>query len=269
MMRWLRHDDGTVLWFDDQGAGDPALVFIHGFSCDHSNFEPQARYFSTGHRVISVDLRGHGRSDAPDQEYTIEGFADDVAWLCARLDLERPMIAGHSMGGMVAATLAERHPNLPGGVAILDAAPVPRPELVDALTGFASVIQSEDTFREDLRAASEAFFSPFDDRDCVTRVQDGVYAPRHVMLSAAKAMESFVHRALVTDIPASWRVPACSIAGSLQMNDMDRFVAACPQLVSAQILGAGHWYMLEVPEQLNAMLDRFLKIMAMQSATMT
>jgi pimeloyl-ACP methyl ester carboxylesterase len=85
MMRWLAHDDGTVLWQDDAGHGEPALVFIHGFGCDHTTFEAQVRHFAPRRRVVSVDLRGHGRSDAPDRQYTINGFADDVAWLCRSL----------------------------------------------------------------------------------------------------------------------------------------------------------------------------------------
>ena len=260
MMRWLTHDDGTVLWHDEEGSGGPALVFVHGFGCDHTNFEPQMRHFSPGRRVISVDLRGHGRSDAPEQDYTIDGFADDVAWVCQTLGLVRPIIAGHSMGGMVAATVAERHPDLPGGVAILDAAPVPRPELIPPLVGWAESLRSPTTFRADLRAASDGFFSPFDSPDVKRRIQDGVYAPHHVMLSSAQAMTAFLQRALVVDVAAGWQMPVCAIAGPLQMNDMDRFAKLCPQLISAQVLGAGHWYMLEVPDQLNAMLDRFVSI---------
>jgi len=260
MMRWLAHDDGTVLWHDDAGRGEPALVFVHGFGCDHTNFEAQVRHFSPRRRVVSVDLRGHGRSDAPDQQYTINGFADDVAWLCGALGLVKPIVAGHSMGGMVAATVAERHPDLLLGVVILDAAVVPRPELIPPLVGWADSLRSPSTFRADLRAASDGFFSPFDGSDLKRRIQDGVYAPHHVMLSSAEAMTAFLQRALSEDIPAAWQIPACTIAGPLQMNDMDRFAKLCPQLIPAQILGAGHWYMLEVPDQLNAMLDRFLSI---------
>jgi pimeloyl-ACP methyl ester carboxylesterase len=259
-MRWLTHDDGTVLWHDDQGSGDPALVFVHGFGCDHTNFEFQVRHFSPTRRVVSVDLRGHGRSEGPVQEYTIDGFADDVAWLCDALGLVKPIVAGHSMGGMVAATVAERHPHLLSGVVILDAAVVPRPELIPPLVGWADSLRSPTTFRTDLRSASDGFFSPFDDPDMKRRIQDGVYAPHHVMLSSAEAMTAFLQRALSTDVPAGWTMPAANIAGPLQMNDMDRFTKLCPQLISAQVLGAGHWYMLEVPDQLNAMLERFISI---------
>ena len=58
------------------------MLFVHGFGCDHTHFAPQAEFFSRSHCIVSVDLRGHGRSDAPYQTYTMAAFADDLAWLC-------------------------------------------------------------------------------------------------------------------------------------------------------------------------------------------
>ncbi|MEJ7755036.1 MAG: alpha/beta fold hydrolase [Nocardioidaceae bacterium] len=63
---------------------------------------PQLAHFATRHRTVAVDLRGHGESDAPEQDYTIEGFASDVAWMSQQLGLERPVVVGHSLGGIVA-----------------------------------------------------------------------------------------------------------------------------------------------------------------------
>ena len=94
--------DGVKLHYEEAGAGEPAIVLIHGWCCDRTYFAPQAAHFAPTRRCISVDLRGHGQSDKPEQEYSIAGFADDVAWLCAQLGVERPVVAGHSMGGLVA-----------------------------------------------------------------------------------------------------------------------------------------------------------------------
>jgi pimeloyl-ACP methyl ester carboxylesterase len=103
----------VYLFHEEVGHGDPPLLLVHGWCCDHTYFEPQARHFARHHRVVSVDLRGHGRSDEPRQSYAIESFADDLAWVCERLALARPVVVGHSMGGIVAFDLAARYPELP------------------------------------------------------------------------------------------------------------------------------------------------------------
>lgn len=62
-------DDGTALSYDESGRGSSTLLFVHGWLCNRSFFAPQFEYFSSRHRVVSVDLRGHGDSDKPRQAY--------------------------------------------------------------------------------------------------------------------------------------------------------------------------------------------------------
>ena len=59
-----RARDGVKLAFDQIGSGSPPLVLVHGWTCNHGYFAPQREHFSKRHRVVSVDLRGHGQSDA-------------------------------------------------------------------------------------------------------------------------------------------------------------------------------------------------------------
>jgi pimeloyl-ACP methyl ester carboxylesterase len=104
---------------------------------------PQFECFAgRGRRVVAVDLRGHGESDKPRQRYTIGAFSDDLAWLCGRLGLARPVVIGHSMGGITAFDLAARYPELPSAVVMLDACIVlpagareAIPKLLEALRG--------------------------------------------------------------------------------------------------------------------------------------
>ena len=56
---------GTKLVYEEQGTGAPAFVFIHGWTCDRSFFAAQAEHFARRHRVVSVDLRGHGKATSP------------------------------------------------------------------------------------------------------------------------------------------------------------------------------------------------------------
>ncbi len=108
-MRSLRRH-GVALFYEEKGTGEPSVLLVHGWCCDHTYFAPQLGHFAgRGHRVVAVDLRGHGRSDKPHQEYTMQIFADDLAWVCERIGLEKPVVVGHSMGGIVAFNLAARY----------------------------------------------------------------------------------------------------------------------------------------------------------------
>jgi pimeloyl-ACP methyl ester carboxylesterase len=66
--------DGIKLAFEDHGAGKAAFVFVHGTACDRSFFAPQAEHFAREHRVVCVDLRGHGESDKPSGPYPIAAY---------------------------------------------------------------------------------------------------------------------------------------------------------------------------------------------------
>ena len=164
--------EGVTLAYEEAGSGDPPFLFIHGVACDRSYFAPQAEQFRRGHRTVSVDLRGHGESDKPHQEYTMSGFADDLAWLCEQLNVERPVVVGHSLGGVVAMVLAAQHPDLPTAIVMLDApiaaidgppsAADPRRRIIDALKG--------PGYAAAARSFADRLFLPTDDTERRARI---------------------------------------------------------------------------------------------------
>src|SRR5438093_4058664 len=112
--------DGVKLAYLDVGAGDPPLLFVHGWCCNHTYWRDQIPEFAERHRVVAVDLRGLGDSDKPDQDYTVPEFADDVAWLIGEIGLKKPVLIGHSMGGLIALHVARKHPDLARGAVLVD-----------------------------------------------------------------------------------------------------------------------------------------------------
>ena len=112
--------DGIQLSFEIAGAGPPEFLFVHGLGGDRTHFSPQMKYFADQGQVLVPELRGHGESDKPQQAYSIEGFADDLVWLCAQQEIIKPLIVGQSMGGNMALEIAARRPDFPAGVVLLD-----------------------------------------------------------------------------------------------------------------------------------------------------
>lgn len=110
------------MYYESHGSGSP-LLFIHGLGSSTRDWERQADVFAESHRVITVDLRGHGQSDKPGGPYTIELFSSDVVDLIEHLDLVPTSIVGISLGGMVAFQLAADRPDLIDRLVIVNALP--------------------------------------------------------------------------------------------------------------------------------------------------
>jgi pimeloyl-ACP methyl ester carboxylesterase len=127
--------DGVRLAHFEAGPANPEsppLVLVNGWTGDHGIFTPQIIHFARNHRVVAINLRGHGASDAPKQEYTIVGFADDIAWQGAQLGLKKPLIIGHSLGGVVTLELCGRYPDLASGMMMIDSIVMAPPNVRDA-----------------------------------------------------------------------------------------------------------------------------------------
>jgi pimeloyl-ACP methyl ester carboxylesterase len=110
------------MFFTDEGAGDPPLLFVHGYSCDSHDWSWQLPHFTQEHRVLAVDLRGHGRSSAPPNGYAAEQLASDVAALLESLDVPPVVAVGHSLGGAVVSALAVEYPALVAALVCVDPA---------------------------------------------------------------------------------------------------------------------------------------------------
>jgi len=106
--------DGGVSHLIERGDG-PAILLLHGAGLSTEVWSYQLRDLARAHRVIALDLRGHGSSTAGSEGITISAMADDTAEVLDALELEHAVVAGHSMGGMVCLRLARRHPDLLGG----------------------------------------------------------------------------------------------------------------------------------------------------------
>jgi pimeloyl-ACP methyl ester carboxylesterase len=113
---------GCELRFSDSGGDGHAVVFSHGAGVDHAMFDAQARAAQeAGFRVISWDLRGHGASVLDDGiRFDAAEAIDDLVSLAGHLELERPTLIGHSLGGNLSQTLVKRHPDLAGGLIVVD-----------------------------------------------------------------------------------------------------------------------------------------------------
>lgn len=93
--------DGSPISFSVRGQGKITIVFVHCWTCDHEFWRPQIEYFSKKHKVVWLDLAGHGLSGSTRKEYTMAAFGEDVATVVKKIGGNKVILVGHSMGGPV------------------------------------------------------------------------------------------------------------------------------------------------------------------------
>jgi pimeloyl-ACP methyl ester carboxylesterase len=191
-------------------------MLLHGGGGNLAHMTTLARALRPRHRVVTMDLRGHGRSgDGPWSEEAVLG---DLAAVAVQLGLDRPAVVGHSLGGVIAALWGRRHPESPGVVSLDGNPPPTRPA---QLPGLEPVIADAELTR--LRAAFDAMqagmgrvVQPDQLADLVERQQ---MAARDMGANEKVWIEGFrrnlVHRAGTTSI----RPDAGTVAGFRALID--------------------------------------------------
>lgn len=254
-MRLACHDSGGVA-----GEGAP-LLCIHGNSCDHGFFVPLVGHFRSMRRVVAVDLRGHGRSDAPPGEYAFTTFAEDCAAVLDSLETGPCVVVGHSMGGAVACELAVRRPELVRSLALLDSTlQPPGPELAATAAALLRKMDAGDVTGPFDRFF-DSLFLPAGKGRCSAEFKRALHermlrTPAHVM------------RALMSDLAIFSGSPVSRVrelgiglhylAGERRRTDPAWLAREYPQARYDRLPGLGHFLMLEDPEAVSGWLDRVL-----------
>lgn len=113
--------DGSHIAYGVSGEGDLAIVFVHGWLCDHAVWQSQIDYFSNKYQVIWLDLAGHGESKATRKQFTMTAFAQDVLAVVDAAGGDEIILVGHSMGGPIGIEAAKRLEQRVVGIVGVDA----------------------------------------------------------------------------------------------------------------------------------------------------
>src|SRR5258708_19601803 len=116
--------DNVRLYFEEAGSGTP-IIFLHEFAADHTNWEPQMRYFARSHRCIAYSARGYTPSDVPPsaEVYTYKHFYTDALAVLDHLKIARAHFVGLSMGSSSSLHIALTAPDPPLSMTPAAAAP--------------------------------------------------------------------------------------------------------------------------------------------------
>jgi pimeloyl-ACP methyl ester carboxylesterase len=242
--------DGVTIAYEVIGERGTPLVLVHGWSCDRTYWKEQVAEFASRHRLVLIDLAGHGESGLGRKEYTMAAFGADVAAVVERLKLEDVVLVGHSMGADVAVEAARR---LPGRVQRLiwvdQYESFESPHTEAAVEGFVA------RFRNDFRDATDKFvrgmFGPGADPRLIDRIAgDMASAPAAVGVSALR--QTLLNGARIPAALRELRLPVVAINADREPTDETSLARHGVKAIVVPRIG--HFVQLEDPTRFNRAL---------------
>jgi pimeloyl-ACP methyl ester carboxylesterase len=252
-----RSADGLPIHYVTDGAGKPALVFVHGWGCDGTYWADQAAAFAGEHRVVRIDLGGHGASGTAREDYTMAAFAADVNAVADELGLADMVLIGHSMGGAVIAEAAIARPGRVRGLVGVDNFQKLSLGLSDEqIDGYLAWFRSD--FSANVESWVRTMFPDTADSALTDRISlDLASAPPEVGLSGLTNLFHWYNseaEAAFAKLPA----PFFAINSDKQPTDTPSLRAAHPDYDLRLMPGRGHFLAQEDPATFNRLLAECL-----------
>jgi pimeloyl-ACP methyl ester carboxylesterase len=240
-------DNNSVdLYYEEHGQGMP-VVFLHGFPFDHTIWQPLVPLLQGHARLILPDLRGFGRSPVTDGVYSMRLLAEDVARLLDRLDIEKAVVVGHSMGGYITLAFAHAYPGRLLGLGLVATqAAADSPERRQSRYKTADAVTHKGA-----RVVASNMVST------LTPHQELIEPITTLIMQAHPAgivgsLKGMAERADLTGDLSNIRVPAVVLVGGsdqlLPRDRVDTMAQLLPKGWLVEIAGAGHMLMMEDPQ---------------------
>jgi len=242
--------DGVPIAFSSFGEGEPTLVLIHGWLCHRGFWARQAKELMEHYRLVGLDLAGHGKSGHEREGWPLSAYGEDVKAVVEELGLERVVLVGHSMGGMVALEAARLMPERVVGVIGVDtfhnAATQVDPEVWER-----RMQRFEKDFKGSCEESVRKFFSETADPSLVRK------ATSSMCRSSPEMAISLLRQHGAYDLAAALRrveVPVRTINSDMYPTDVQGNREFSPGFDMTLMEGAGHFPMMERPEEFNRLL---------------
>lgn len=246
--------------YDLVGKGDTTLIFIHGWNLNHTYWNDAVRHLQSRYKIVSLDLAGHGDSGKDRISWTAESFARDISSIIIKENLQNVILIGHSLGSEIALEVFQQNQarvvSIIGVDSFKDVSFEITPEFE---TGFKEYINK---FKRNYSEMSDSFARDnlrTRDRAVINRVvADYKSADPKIALAIYRNMvpKYVSDKTALQKLPFTLHIIASDYA---PYNEAALTEYAKSGYKITWISGAGHFPMVEEPQQFNLAIDRVLK----------
>jgi len=260
-IRCVQSSDGEIITYNITGKGDVTLLFVHGWSCDSRYWREQGPYFAGRYKVVTVDLAGHGHSGQNRKIYSLESFGQDVNAVMEELDARKVILIGHSFGGEIVAEAARLAPNRVIGIIGIDTLH----NLEESYSREeAGKLMGIDGFKKDFKASVKMFVEGMLSKDIKPElkkwiIDDMSSAPPNVGISALEEYTGTIADKKMISVFKEVKAPVICINADLWPTNIEANRRYMQSFDVKIMKGAGHFLMLERPDELNKLLDISIK----------
>jgi pimeloyl-ACP methyl ester carboxylesterase len=249
----------TLLGTGRAGRGDVTLLFVHGWSCDSRYWREQVPVFEKKYRVVTMDLAGHGKSGHNRKIYSVDSYGQDVKAVIEAIDAKKVIVIGHSMGGEIVVEATRLEPNRVIGIIGADSLHNVEEDINEQM-----VKQMTDGFKKDFKAAMKTFVGEMLGKDMKPElkkwiIDDMSSAPSDI---AINTFEQYVDKLRDRKIAKEFqeiKVPVRCVNADLWPMNIEGNRKYMKSFDVKIMKGAGHFVMLERPEEFNKLLEQSIE----------
>lgn len=245
-----------VLHATDGGSAQRLpVVFIPSLAGTIRQWSAQLDHARRTRRAIAIEVRGHGESAAPkDADYSLDAMASDVDAVLRHLGITRAIVVGHSMGAGVALAYAGGHPEQVAGLFLVDPIDDPARRPASAGAEFLRQLDSGD-YRREIEAYWTKILAGAAPGVTTAVMEDLQRTRRDTVVGALKAMARFDATAAID----RYRGPIVSVITRFNNLPSSLHRVAPSRVRATTIEGTSHWVQMDKPDELNRLLDEFVR----------
>ena len=251
--------DGTLISYEVYGAAEPTLVFVHGWSCDTRYWRNQIDIFSQNHKIVLIDLAGHGHSGMNREVYTMEAFGEDVKVVVEATGSKNVILIGHSMGGAVIAQAALLMPKRVKGLIGVDTYqnveyPLSQEECE------AMMIPFKENFQKGTHQFVQQMQLPNNDAQLNKWIQEDMSSASPIV--AISAMKELMSKSITGEAAKIFEeisIPVMAVNGDMWPTDLEANRRHMSSFEAIVVKNSDHFLMMNRSDEFNKAMKQAIK----------